>query len=140
MLKLAVAFCVGELESVALTVKENVPAVVGVPLICPELMSVSPAGKEPELSDQMYGAVPPLAASDPEYAVLAIPEGKELTVIVRAVGFTWPVELPPTTPAHPDNPMIADTKAHINNKAALACPFGEVPQNIISPSTSLSRG
>jgi hypothetical protein len=33
MLKLAVALCAGELESVILTVNEDVPEVVGVPLI-----------------------------------------------------------------------------------------------------------
>jgi hypothetical protein len=65
-LRLAVAFCAGELESVTFTVNEDVPDAVGVPLICPELLSVNPAGKEPELSDQVYGAFPPLAASDPE--------------------------------------------------------------------------
>ena len=32
-LRLAVAFCAGELESVTVTVKEDVPAAVGVPLI-----------------------------------------------------------------------------------------------------------
>jgi len=46
---------------VTLTTKEDVPGVVGVPLIWPELLSVSPAGKEPEEIDQVKGAVPPLA-------------------------------------------------------------------------------
>ena len=64
MLRLAAALCVGELESITLTVKENVPDAVGVPLIWPELTSVSPAGKEPALTDQVYGAVPPLAVRD----------------------------------------------------------------------------
>ena len=48
------------------TVNEDVPAVVGVPLICPELPSVKPAGREPELTDQLYGVLPPLAASEAE--------------------------------------------------------------------------
>ena len=54
------------MESLTFTVKEEVPAVVGVPLICPELLKVRPAGREPELSDQLYGVVPPLAASEAE--------------------------------------------------------------------------
>jgi hypothetical protein len=53
ILRFAVAFCTGELESVTLTVNEDVPAVVGVPLIWPELLSVRPAGKEPALIDQL---------------------------------------------------------------------------------------
>jgi hypothetical protein len=48
-----VAFCTGELESVASIANEDVPAVVGVPLIWPELLSASPAGREPELIDQL---------------------------------------------------------------------------------------
>ena len=63
MLRFPIALCAGELESVTLTVNEEVPAVAGVPLIWPELLSVRPAGREPELSDQLYGVVPPLAAS-----------------------------------------------------------------------------
>ena len=52
ILRLAVALCAGEVESLTLTVKEEVPAVVGVPLIWPEVLRVSPADREPELSDQ----------------------------------------------------------------------------------------
>jgi len=66
MLRFAVALCAGELESVTLTVNEDVPVVVGVPLICPELLSVRPAGNEPEVTDQLYGVLPPLAASEAE--------------------------------------------------------------------------
>ena len=66
MLRFPVALCAGELESVTFTVNEELPAVVGVPLICPELLSVNPAGKLPELIDQLYGVVPPLAASEAE--------------------------------------------------------------------------
>jgi hypothetical protein len=62
-LRLAVALCAGELESVTFTVNEDVPSPNGKPLICPELLSVNPAGKEPELRDQLYGLVPPLADS-----------------------------------------------------------------------------
>jgi hypothetical protein len=53
ILRFAVAFCAGELESVASIANEDVPAVVGVPLIWPELLSASPAGREPETKDQL---------------------------------------------------------------------------------------
>ena len=62
-LKLMVAVFGEELESVTLTVKEEVPAAVGVPLITPLPLSVKTAGNEPEATDQLYGVVPPLAAS-----------------------------------------------------------------------------
>ena len=53
MLRFAVALCAGELESVTCTVNENVPALVGKPLICPELLRLKPVGREPELTDQL---------------------------------------------------------------------------------------
>lgn len=48
------------LLSVTLTLKVDVPAVVGVPLMMPAVLRDKPAGKLPLLSDQLYGAVPPL--------------------------------------------------------------------------------
>ena len=39
----------------------DAPTVVGVPLIIPALDNVSPAGKEPDAIDQVYGVVPPIA-------------------------------------------------------------------------------
>jgi hypothetical protein len=51
------------LESETWTVRFDVPAVVGVPLMTPPVVNVSPAGNdEPLASDQVYGGVPPLAA------------------------------------------------------------------------------
>ena len=55
---------VSELASVTLTVKLLVPVPVGVPEITPVLeASASPAGKVPAEMDQVYGVVPPVAAS-----------------------------------------------------------------------------
>ena len=51
---------VGLLESVTVTVMFEVPGVVGVPLTV-QPFSESPAGKVPELMEQLYGVVPPLA-------------------------------------------------------------------------------
>jgi hypothetical protein len=60
LLVVAVAWTPG-VESVTLTVKENGPAVVGVPVIAPVVvLSVSPAGSEPEAIANVYGAVPPV--------------------------------------------------------------------------------
>ena len=54
----------GELESFAVTVKVELPTVVGVPESTPtprELPAIdSPAGKLPELTLQLTGRVPPL--------------------------------------------------------------------------------
>jgi hypothetical protein len=53
-----------EFVSVTRTVKLNVPATVGVPLITPVLLfKLRPAGNDPTVIDQLNGAVPPLAAS-----------------------------------------------------------------------------
>jgi hypothetical protein len=51
--------CVGEPESVTLTVTVELPAVVGVPLTVHPLM-LSPAGSVPDVMLQLYGDVPPL--------------------------------------------------------------------------------
>jgi hypothetical protein len=45
-------------------VKVEVPAAVGVPLIAPVCgFRDSPAGRFPEVTDQVYGLTPPVAAS-----------------------------------------------------------------------------
>jgi hypothetical protein len=50
-------------ESVTLTVKVDVPEVVGVPDTTPvEAFKVKPAGNVPTLRDHEYGPVPPEAA------------------------------------------------------------------------------
>jgi hypothetical protein len=58
-----VALNAGELESATCTVKLDVPAVVGVPEITPALLSTIPAGKDPAVTLQIYGVIPPDAAS-----------------------------------------------------------------------------
>ena len=56
-------------ESLDLTVKVAVPAIVGVPLKTPAVDRVNPAGKGPVVTLQLYGAVPPAAARVWELAV-----------------------------------------------------------------------
>ena len=85
ILRFAVALCAGELESVTFTVNEKFPAVVGVPLICPEALKVRPAGRVPVLMDQLYCVFPPLAATVAEYAVFVTPPGKEEVVMCTGV-------------------------------------------------------
>jgi hypothetical protein len=61
---------VGVVESATITVNVEVPFTVGVPMISPldELIE-RPAGNDPELIDQVYGAKPPLTVSPPEYEI-----------------------------------------------------------------------
>jgi hypothetical protein len=50
------------LESVTLT--EKLPAAVGVPVIAPvAVLRVMPAGRAPEVSENVYGGRPPLATA-----------------------------------------------------------------------------
>jgi hypothetical protein len=73
--------------SAACTVKFAVPVVVGVPLNTPALDKLSPAGTAPVVTDHVYGAVPPVAASVCEYAVPTVPLGSgELVVIDKLAG------------------------------------------------------
>lgn len=48
--------------SVTCTVKEVVPATVGVPEMAPAEVSARPEGNAPDATVQVYGAVPPMAA------------------------------------------------------------------------------
>jgi hypothetical protein len=64
---------VGAVESVTLNVSAVAfAAAVGVPLITPvEEFSVKPLGKVPDVSDHVYGLVPPVADNVCEYGVPA---------------------------------------------------------------------
>ena len=53
----------GELLSVAVTEKLELPAAIGVPLMVPPAESVRLGGRLPELMVHVYGAVPPEAAN-----------------------------------------------------------------------------
>ena len=61
---LVAVFAVGVLLSVTLTVKLEVPALVGAPEIAPLEDRLKPAGRDPEATTHVYGAVPPLAATE----------------------------------------------------------------------------
>ena len=64
-----------------MTVNVDVPAEVGIPVMAPPELSSSPAGSEPEYSVQVYGGVPPVAASDWEWGEVARPLVREVVVI-----------------------------------------------------------
>jgi hypothetical protein len=63
-------------ESAATTVKGNCPGVFGVPVMNPAEESVSPSGRLPPPSEKLYGPLPPLAPSEPEYGTPTTPAGK----------------------------------------------------------------
>src|SRR5665213_3645620 len=48
-------------RSVTFTAKVYAPIVVGVPATIPALDNESPGGGDPEIKDQAYGGIPPLA-------------------------------------------------------------------------------
>jgi len=60
--------------------------VVGVPLRMPAVDKVSPAGSVPDVTDQLYGGVPPLAANVWLYSVPTVPEGRGLAVSITSGG------------------------------------------------------
>lgn len=67
-----------------MTVKENVPAAVGVPEITPVVDNVNPAGKLPVVTAQVYGETPPVATRDAEYATPILAAGSVVVVIVNS--------------------------------------------------------
>ncbi len=73
-------------ESAAETAKAKPPAVVGVPLMVPFGLSVSPGGSWPEATVQVYGETPPEAESVAEYATPTAPAGSvgELVMVTTA--------------------------------------------------------
>jgi len=73
--------------SVTVAVRLLVPAAVGVPEMIPvDAAKLSPAGRLPELIDQVYGDVPPFACSTVEYCELTVPEGRLEVPIARPAG------------------------------------------------------
>ena len=98
------------------------PAAVGVPEITPDELRLKPAGRVPELTDQLYGGVPPVAARVTLYAELTTPTvSGEVVVIVRVVGGVVPPPLPPPQP----------TKKSAETKTAQRTP--DLPIRITGP-------
>jgi hypothetical protein len=91
--------CAGFPESVAANVSVTVPGAVmtGVPEITPvPVLSNSPCGRVPAMSDQAYGPVPPLACKVTLYGEPAWAAGS--TLVVTANGAGSPLTVVPTRP------------------------------------------
>jgi hypothetical protein len=101
------------------------PPFTGVPLMVPEELGVSPPGRLPEVTDHVYGGVPPEAARACEYGVPTVPAGSDDVVIPKAgavmasesaaVVDTWALSvtrtvklLVPAAPGVPDIVPLAD--------------------------------
>ena len=73
-------------ESVTLMVKVNDPWEVGVPEMRTEFVVLAardnPPGSAPEATDHANGGTPPDALTVPLYALLVLPERREVVVIV----------------------------------------------------------
>lgn len=97
ILRFAVAVCaVGVAESVAWTVKLEVPAAVGDPEITPAPLNASPAGRVPEVTVHVYGAVPFDAVKVVDgYTELGLAEpcGNEDVVTANVAAFLLVVQL-----------------------------------------------
>jgi hypothetical protein len=86
--------CAGLPPSLTATVKLLAPEAVGVPVIRPVAGArLSPAGRLPPVTDQVYGVVPPLPCTRFEYLVPLMPEGKDDVIIARAAGATPSVKV-----------------------------------------------
>jgi hypothetical protein len=68
--------------SVNVIVKDEVPGLVGAPVMAPSPVSVKPAGNAPPVSAQRYGGVPPFPTKLCEYGRPTVPPGGADGVIV----------------------------------------------------------
>ena len=89
--KLCVAVTAGLSLSATLMVKLLVPVVVGVPEIAPAALKERPAGKEPDDTVKVYGAIPPDAASVALYAMVVTAMGTAVVVIETEPALTTKV-------------------------------------------------
>ena len=89
-----VAVSCGTEWSATLTVKFAVPTAFGVPVMAPVIGSnVRFEGSDPELTDQVYGNVPPAActAVPAGYGTPTVPLGRELVTIESGAGAIVPL-------------------------------------------------
>lgn len=78
--------CLGEEESVALTVILNEPVFEVVPEIDPDDCKVIPVGREPDESVHVYGVLPPVAVKVFEYEVPAVAFDNDVVVMLTGGG------------------------------------------------------
>jgi hypothetical protein len=72
--------------SVTVAVKLAGPAVVGVPLIVPDALSVSPAGSDPDVTLQVFPPEPPVAPRVCEYEAPTVPGVSDVVTTVSVAG------------------------------------------------------
>jgi hypothetical protein len=100
-------------------VKDAVPVCVGVPVIWPvDALRLTPAGKDPELTDQVYGAAPPLALRVTAYGEFACPDGREEIVIERGIGEAG-VPFDDTSPEQPEKSVATIRARNDRNRSTL---------------------
>jgi hypothetical protein len=92
MVKLPLAVALA--ASLTVTVKLELPAAVGVPVIAPLAFIDNPFGRLPDVTDQLYGGVPPVAFTDPEYPAPTVPFGRLAVATASAGAVIVIVKLP----------------------------------------------
>jgi hypothetical protein len=108
-------------ESVALTVKVNVPVAVVVPDMTPPALRLSPTGSVPQETFHVYGTVPPVAARTVEYCVPVSPDGRVAVPMDRGgIGVTVTVAVANTVRsatliAVTTEVVIVETAGAVNN-------------------------
>jgi hypothetical protein len=107
-------------ESSAWTVKLVSPAAVGVPVITPALLNVSPVGRVPLETDQVYVPEPPVAARVALKLVLTVPWVSVVVVMVTGVGGVPPP--PPPQPATNTNTKTANTNVRPSERNLISSP------------------
>jgi hypothetical protein len=105
--------------SVQLTVKLDVPAVVGVPLMVATLM-VNPLGKLPTGMEQLYGGFPPVMASVCEYPLPTVPSGR-LVVVISIAAATVPAVIDPA--GTPGQNMVLSVPSVMVSQPVTTTPF-----------------
>ncbi len=74
-------------------VKLLAPAVVGAPVMAPLDAKVRPCGRDPPVTDHVYGGAPPDAASVAEYEAPTTPGASGETVVIASAAFTVKTKL-----------------------------------------------
>jgi hypothetical protein len=131
--------CCGLELSVTLTVRFEVPGVVGVP-VSVQPVSVNPAGSVPLVIVQLYGVVPPVIWNEPVYRVPTVPLGRVPDSVngppplpVVMVRLTGPLvvccgfELSVTPTVRFDVPAVVGVPFTVQLFGASVSPAGSVP-------------
>jgi hypothetical protein len=109
-------------ESAAWTVKLLSPAVAGVPVITPALLNVSPVGRFPLETDQVYVPEPPVAARVALKVVFTVPWVSVVVVMVTGVGGVGGLPPPPLQPARITKVKTANMNVGLNERNLIPTP------------------